>query len=200
MTVNQKVRKVNELFDLLDRDMKKFASSTKLHCLIGCGRCCTKPHIEATVLEFLPLAMHYYMSGQSEIMLKKLQEEDSTCHVFAPTNLELGLGSCGNYNYRGLICRLFGMSAMRSRNSTLQLYTCSSIKTTQAEEFAATTNLINAQGEVPLVSDYYQRLSNIDPVLAGQYYPINEATRRAIEHILHYYAYRRPPRGLKRAS
>lgn len=188
------------MFELLDKDIKKFASTTKLHCLVGCGKCCTKPHISATILEFLPLANHYYMNGQAEDMLKLLLEKKATCHVFMPTNMDLGLGSCSNYNYRGLICRLFGMSAARSRANDLQLYTCGEIKRTQPEEFEQTTRQIKVNRQVPMVTDYYQRLSSIDSSLASQYYPINEATRKAIEHVLHYYAYRRPPRGLKKAS
>ncbi len=200
MTLNQKVKKVTELFDLLDKDLKQFATTTKLHCLVGCGKCCTKPDIEATVLEFLPLAMHYYMNGQAEIMLEKLKAPNSTCHVFVPTNLALGLGSCGNYNYRGLICRLFGMSAAKSRANDLQLYTCVNIKNTQPEEFARTVEQIKITRNVPMVTDYYQRLSSIDFLLASQYYPINEATRKAIEYVLNYYVYRRPPRGMAKAG
>ncbi len=200
MTLNQKVKKVNELFDLLDKDIRKFASTTSLHCLVGCGKCCTKPDIDATVLEFLPLALHYFMNGQAEVMLEKFKEKNVTCHVFNPTNAELGLGNCSNYNYRGLICRLFGMSAAKSRANDLQLYTCGIIKSSQEEEYKRTAEQIKISRQVPMVTDYYQRLNSIDSTLAGQYYPINEATRRAIEYVLNYYTYRRLPRGMAKAS
>ena len=43
---------------------------------------------------------------------------------------------------------------------------------------------------VPVMNHYYMRLLAIDRDLARDFYPINEAIRRAIETVLHYYAYR----------
>ena len=44
-------------------------------------------------------------------------------------------------------------------------------------------------GEVPVMSQYYMRLHAIDFELTREFFPINEAIKRAIEVILHYYAY-----------
>lgn len=200
MTLYQKVKKVQTLFNQLEAEINSFSQTTGLRCIMSCGRCCIKPNIEASVLEFLPLAMDYYLQGRAEEMLQKLSEPNATCHVYTPLHIELGLGSCANYAYRGLICRLFGMSLSQRQGGALQLYTCKTIKETQQEEFERTTLMVNQTRKGPMVGYYYQQLTNIDPQLANLYYPINEATKKALELVLHYYAYRRPPRGLKKAG
>lgn len=191
---------MEKLFARLDADIQKFYSKTSLRCLMGCGKCCAKPNIDATVLEFLPLAMHYYMNGQAEQKLVELQNRDATCHTFSLTSDELGSGFCQNYNYRGLICRLFGASAAVAKGKGLKIYTCGIMKESQREAFEKTTIEINQQNFAPIVSQYYRQLANIDPDLSRSYYPINVATKKALELILQFYAYRRPPKGFRKSA
>jgi len=40
------------------------------------------------------------------------------------------------------------------------------------------------------MSEYYMRMHAIDPDLSRDFYPINQAIRKAIEAVLQYYAYR----------
>lgn len=199
-TPYQKAKAVEKLFARLDADIQKFYSKTSLRCFMGCGKCCTKPNIDATILEFLPLAMHYYMNGQAEGKLAELQNEEALCHTFTLISDVLDTGFCQNYNYRGLICRLFGASAAEAKGRGLHLYTCGSIKESQAEAFQKTTSDINHQNFAPIVAQYYRQLTNIDPDLARKYYPINEATKKALEFILQFYAYRRPPKGFRKSA
>ncbi len=199
MTLYQKARAVDHLFSKLDKEVQKFSSSTHLHCLLGCGRCCTKPDIDATILEFLPMAMHYYLSGRGEEMLQKLKVAGSTCHVFVLTNSDMGTGFCSEYAYRGLTFRLFGFSARRDKNGSLQLYTCREMKQNQPQEFAEATASVNESVKVAVVSDYYRKLANIDAGLCSESYPMNIAVTKALEYVMHYYAYRRPPRKLPKA-
>ncbi|HEX8038552.1 MAG TPA: YkgJ family cysteine cluster protein, partial [Chryseosolibacter sp.] len=56
--------------------------------------------------------------------------------------------------------------------------------------FAEAVRTIDSGGAIPVMNQYYMRLNSIDPDLAQKFYPINEAIRRAIETVLHYYAYR----------
>ncbi|GIV37956.1 MAG: hypothetical protein KatS3mg032_2335 [Cyclobacteriaceae bacterium] len=58
MTLPEKVQAVEQLFAELDEAMMRFRERINLSCPAGCVKCCLKPEIEATVLEFLPLAMH----------------------------------------------------------------------------------------------------------------------------------------------
>ena len=50
------------------------------------------------------------------------------------------------------------------------------------------------------MSDYYFRLRSIDTELGTKMMPINQAIRQAIEVVMSYYAYRRPPAGYRKLS
>ncbi|MEJ0055716.1 MAG: hypothetical protein WDN75_08745 [Bacteroidota bacterium] len=72
-----------------------------------------------------------------------------------------------------------------------ELVTCSIIKTEQYVAYNEAEKKIETGGEVPVMSDYYMQLHGIDYQLTKDFYPINEAIRKAIETVLHYYAYRK---------
>lgn len=180
---------VEALFDKLDAEIAAFQDATSLHCKWGCGQCCFKPDIEATILEFLPFALHVYREGGAEAWLEKLKSgNDPVCLILSPTRQ--GQGLCSVYRHRGLICRLFGYAARTNKYGEKELVTCSLIKTEQAEAFAAAGRKIAAGLPVPVMSQYYFQLTAIDPDLSREFYPINVAIRKAIETVLHYYAYR----------
>jgi hypothetical protein len=159
-----------------------------LHCSWGCGKCCFKPDIEATVLEFLPFAHHLYKQGQANEWLEKLKTNSSSiCLILNPT--QNGAGLCSEYNNSGLICRLFGYSARTNKYGVKELVTCQVIKSEQTANFQASAVAVAEGGQIPVMSQYYMRLHAIDFELTREFFPINEAIKRAIEVILHYYAY-----------
>jgi hypothetical protein len=199
MAIEQKVRQVEELFERLDNEITAFKSETSLHCLVGCGKCCSKPDIDASPLEFLPWALYLFLNGKAEEVLLELDNSlITTCHIYRPLALlEEYNGSCSNYRYRGLICRLFGYAASRDKYGELRLATCKIIKENQLENFNNTEEAISKGLYVPIFTDYYMQLYQIDYRLATTMLPINEALRIAIEEVLHYYAYRPFPGGLE---
>lgn len=199
MAIELKVRQVEELFCSLDNEITNFKSETKLHCLTGCGKCCSKPDIDASPLEFLPWAFHLFLNGIAEETLLELNNSSiSTCHIYRPLALlEQYNGSCSSYRYRGLICRLFGYAANRDKYGELRLATCKIIKEDQLENFNATEEAISKGLYVPIFTDYYMKLSQIDYHLASKILPINQALKMAIEEVLQYYAYRPFPDGLE---
>ena len=146
MTIEKKVKLVEQLFDRLEIESKGFQSETGLHCISGCGKCCTTPHIEASPLEFLPWAFHLYLNGQAEIVLDELnQTTKKNCHIYRPLSIvDSDNGSCSNYKYRGLICRLFGYAASRDQFGKLRIATCKIIKENQAENYNNTAEAILA--------------------------------------------------------
>lgn len=189
MSLDQKVAAVEQVFANLDHAISEFQSWSTLHCNHGCGKCCFKPDIEATTLEFLPLALQLYKEGSAEKWRDELLKEESTiCKVLNPT--QGGAGLCSRYAHRGLICRLFGYSARTNKYSKKELVTCRIIKTEQADQFVKAENEIEADRPVPVMTDYYHQLQSVDPELTRDFYPINEAIRRAIEEVMQYYAYR----------
>lgn len=199
MAIELKVRQVEELFDGLEREIKTFKSATQLDCRVGCGKCCSNPDIEASPLEFMPWAFHLFLNGKAEEMLAELNNSSiTTCHIYRPLALlEEYNGSCSNYRYRGLICRLFGYAANRDKYGELRLATCKIIKEDQLENFNNTEEAISKGLYVPIFTDYYMQLSQIDYHLASIILPINKALKMAIEEVLQYYAYRPFPGGLE---
>ncbi len=189
MDLPEKVAAVEKVFRELDAEIAKFQSASTLHCGWGCGKCCFKPDIEATVLEFLPFALYLYGQDRALDWLSKLDETDSSiCLILNPS--QAGAGLCSEYPHRGLICRLFGYSARTNKYGANELVTCQIIKTEQAEAFRSAEEKIAEGMPVPVMNQYYMQLLAIDADLATVSYPINQAIRKAIETVMHYYAYR----------
>ncbi len=189
-TLPTKVNEVKRLYKRLDAEIEAFQKSTTLHCLSGCGECCKKPDIEATPLEFLPLALQLFDEGKAEQALEDIkQKKDSLCYVFRPNVTNFG-GLCNEYPNRGLICRLFGYTARRDKEGKAELVTCKLIKEQQNEAYTKAIDDIKNGKKVVVMSDYYSRLSHIDHTLVD-FYPINQAMEKALETVLHYYAYRK---------
>ena len=180
---------VETVFDELDREIALFQAGSTLHCKMGCGKCCFKPDIEATVLEFVPFALFLYREGKAFEWLDRLREtKDSLCLILNPT--QAGAGLCSEYRHRGLICRLFGYSARTNKYDRKELVTCEIIKTEQAEAYDTAAKKIEAGGAVPVMNQFYMRLHAIDADLTRDFYPINEAIKKAVELVLQYYRYR----------
>jgi uncharacterized protein len=189
MELEEKVLAVEKVFENLDMEISKFQQWSGLGCKWGCGKCCFKADIEASVLEFLPFAYHLYKNDLAWEWLEKLKAtEDPICVILNP--LQNGAGLCSEYKHRGLICRLFGFSARTNKYGTKELVTCQVIKTGQEQEYRAAVEKLGAGAEVPVMSQYYMQLHSIDLQMAQEFFPINQAIKHAIEAILHYHAYR----------
>jgi uncharacterized protein len=185
----EKILATEAVFEKLDQEIASFQSWSGMHCKFGCGKCCFKPDIEATILEFLPFAHHLYLQNQAFEWLENLKSGDSSiCQILNPT--QSGAGLCSQYKHRGLICRLFGYSARTNKYAERELVTCQIIKTEQTENFNLAVEGIANGKEVPMMNQYYMQLYAIDMDLTRDFYPINEAIKKAIEVVLSYYAYR----------
>ena len=197
MAIEEKVRQVEALFDRLEVEITAFQSETHLYCNAGCGKCCTTPNIDASPLEFLPWAFHLFLNGKAEETLRLLnQTNNHNCLIYRPLSVLEDKGNCSNYLYRGLICRLFGYAATTDKYGKLRLATCKIIKEEQQGNFIAAEESINNGKYVPIFTDYYMRLAQIDMRMGVILVPINEALKIAIQEVLHYYAYRPLPDGL----
>ena len=199
MAIEHKVRQVEELFDRLEIEITAFKSETHLFCNVGCGKCCSTPDIDASPLEFLPWAFHLFLNGKAEEMLLELSKaSNSNCLIYRPLSLlEQHNGSCSNYRYRGLICRLFGYAASRDKYGKLRLAACKIIKDEQSQNFNAAEEAIRNGLYVLVFTDYYMQLAQIDYRMGTTLLPINQALKIAIEEVLQYYAYRPFPGGLE---
>lgn len=79
----------------------------------------------------------------------------------------------------------------------LRLATCKIIEQDQITNFNNTEEAINRGLCVPIFSDYYMLLAQIDYKRETTIRIINDALKIAIEEFLHYYPYRPSPRGLE---
>lgn len=190
MSIERKVQLVEDLFHQLEQETTAFAKVSGMSCVSGCGKCCTYPDVEASPLEFLPWAFHLFLNGEAENTLLKLKEKNSsTCLIYQPLSI-IDQGSCSNYKYRGLICRLFGSAASTDKYGKLRLATCKIIKEGQTDAYNSNLEALSKGLSVPIFSTYYMQLNQIDFHLGNIILPINKALKIAIEEVLHYYAYR----------
>jgi uncharacterized protein len=202
MSIELKVEAIEKLFSRLDTQIKNFTQKSELHCQAGCGHCCTNPEIEASPLEFLPWAFFLFLHGKAEEVLEKLKVKSSTrCHIYNPFTLENSSnGNCSSYQYRGLICRLFGYGARTDKYGQLRVVTCKIIKEGQTENYQKAEIAINNGQEIPVFTNYYMQLADIDFSLGNIILPVNKALKMAIEEVLQYYAYRPLPDGMKNVA
>ena len=194
MSIINKVKAVEQIFASLDNEIASLQTASGLHCIAGCGKCCFKPDIEASPLEFLPYAFHLFLTNRIEEQYDLLLTRNtSTCAIFSPTKDSLVKGSCSEYKFRGLICRLFAYSAIRDKYGKTTFVTCLPLKT-QSPDQVASINASIAEGKsVPMMNDYYFQIRSIDPDLGTKPMPINQALKEAMEVVMSYYAYRLPP-------
>jgi len=195
MSIKRKILAVEKLFKHLDSEISEFKEHSGIYCFSGCGKCCNKADIEASALEFLPLAYHWFSQGKAEEMLQKLEKNESlNCIVYQPLSIEdKNMGHCGEYEQRGLICRLFGYGAGKDKYGQLRMVTCKLIKEKQVENYAKAVEMLKTNSKVPIFTDYYQKLMQIDFRLAKDIMPINDAIKAALEAVMQYYAYRAFP-------
>jgi hypothetical protein len=123
----------------------------------------------------------------AETFYNRIEEhpENSICVMFSA--LGDRPGGCTRYEYRGLICRLFGFSSGNDKSGQKRLITCKTIKETQAYKQLKPARLDKSPG----AADYYMQLAAIDFTLANELLQINDAIKRAIEIVLTHYQYNR---------
>lgn len=191
MSLAEKASAVGLVLNELDSQIQQFQDWSHLHCKFGCGKCCFKPDIEATPLEFLPFAVEKCKSGEAEAWLDKLEnlQDKQVCVILNPT--QAGAGLCSEYPHRGLICRLFGYSARTNKYDEKELVTCAIIKTEQQQNYEIAQQSVKSGSQIPLMSDYYLKLHYIDPNLANDFMPINQAIQKALELALQYFMYQK---------
>ena len=112
----------------------------------------------------MPWAFYLFLNGNAESMLSELKVRTSSiCNIYQPLSLvDNNSGSCGNYQYRGLICRLFGYAATRDKYGKLRLATCKIIKERKATNYKNSVVAIEKGMKIPVFTDYYMQLSQID--------------------------------------
>ena len=193
-----KIRKIEQVFKQLEKETEAFGKQSNLKCLTNCNLCCLKKGLEANVLEFLPLAYYLVKNDLHEAALDLLETNPEHCINLAKSQITGQTAGCASYEHRGLICRLFGFSGIKDKNSRLAVYTCSHMKEEYPLEFKSAMERINGGLEIPMVTDFYYQIYFIDPHMANDYNPINVSIRKAIEKVAYYFEHK--PEKIKKAG
>ena len=184
MNIREFTFKVKKVYDEMSETFSIYQTSTGLHCLTNCGRCCQNPDVEASVLEMLPLALKIYDEGKMDEWLLKLETTTQNhCLLFVPTGGE-GEGRCGSYNERPSVCRMFGVAGTFNKHREVTLSICKYIKENNS-------TLTEVNSSTPLIPDWTSKLSTIDPDLTQKKVSMNEAILKALEHVAFYAQYQK---------
>ncbi|MFC3879681.1 YkgJ family cysteine cluster protein [Algoriphagus namhaensis] len=186
MNLKEKAEAVKALFVQLDKDTQDYRENGGLGCLSGCGFCCSRPKISAYPIEFLPFAYDLVDKGLAEQALAFLEENPDLDHCmnFVPKPGDNAKGFCGTYSTRGLICRVFGTAARKTKTGTREIIICKPLKEERAEQLQTATRRINSgELQLPLATDYYAKIADLDSYLSTEM-PINQAIRIALDRVL----------------
>lgn len=183
------IDEVEKVFAELDEHLGRISAESGLRCPDFCGMCCKKSDIEASPIEFMPLAAWLYKTGKVDEFLERLDHPTHNwCACFDPQGAAKQEWGCQFYEHRGLICRLFGFGFRLNRESLPVLVTCRIMKCSQSAAVTKAGEMAAARPEdMPVFSNYFMKLLAIDPDLAVPQMPINQAIRVAIEKLYFYF-------------
>lgn len=184
---------ISRIYLELDERIARFQSASGMRCATGCGACCQNKQVEATVLEALPLAAEICRRQEMENVLTAIaqreDQEDTTCVMYRPDNhikgpMIFGHGACTCYDFRPLICRLFGFAARRNKRGDLELCACKIISR-ESPLAVETARTVLAQGlDLPVYQDSFMRIGASHPAIGYRRFSINQAVRGAIGYLV----------------
>lgn len=183
VTLQDKSRRLSEIYRRLDQATAAFKAASGLKCLTPCGQCCFSSTVEATELEMIPMAFDLIRRGTADGWYKRAEESkfEGRCVFYSSSD---GYGKCCSYALRPLVCRLFGFAGNRDKYGRPRLVTCGLIKKEDPHAVELVLEKV-AQGglDVPMMSDLVMRVSSIDPAMSRESLPINTAFKKAVERI-----------------
>ena len=188
LNIYQKIQKVESLQTEADKATKAFKARYNIDCIEHCANCCRYKDINATPLEFLPLAWHLYKCGQLDAVFEKVSKSSEPQCVFSC--FEDGKWGCTVYPSRGLICRLFGFACVEDKHGKPSFAACHSLKESDPNKIQDICKKINSGGKTPIISNFYRKLAAIDLNSAEELVPINQARKEACEIVCIYTAYK----------
>ncbi|NJL36662.1 MAG: YkgJ family cysteine cluster protein [Leptolyngbyaceae cyanobacterium SM1_4_3] len=172
------------LYSQIDQQTRAFQAETQLHCPTGCGRCCENPHVEATLLEMVPLAVELFRQGEAVKWLESADESNETnaCLFYEPDPRTPGNGRCQVYPWRPSICRLFGYATVSDRDGQPRFAACMRHKA-DIPEVVVTIQEAIAQGLPAPSFATSQQIAHLAPQLGAERMPINQALSAALRWV-----------------
>ncbi len=175
---------LTEVYADLERQIAEFKRSAGIECLKKCALCCTTAKfVEASILEMLPLSLHFWEGGRAEELLEKLEgiHPEAPCILLNPGPSDEFEGGCGYYRFRPLVCRLFGFSATVDKDGHPRVVICKPLKNIDRRMPDRIDERIREGLPVPLMPDFSRRVAFLHPHFGKEKFPINFALREALE-------------------
>jgi len=186
---------IDKIYKRFDKSIARFRSSTGISCPPECSICCREWPVEATVLELFPLAREIYLRKQEDVVLFAISEkearQDQLCALFRDVTGKEENGPCSYYEFRPLVCRLFGFASRRNKFGQIELMTCRIIKEYNPAEVRRAEIALSQGLKLPVYQDAFMRISSMKPGIGFRRFPINKALKEAIETLY----WMRPGRG-----
>jgi len=169
----------------IDSMTAEFKSNTGLNCLPFCKACCSslRGEIEASVFECLPLSIYLWQIREAEFFLHELDRTGSNhpCRLCnADENLPVS-GGCKFYQWRPLVCRLFGFSAVLDKHGQAKIALCRTIRKADPDAEERINRLIFKRMGVPVIPHLAQKASSLNPSLGQKRYPFHLGLKLALE-------------------
>ncbi len=178
---------VIEIYRDLDRKTACLQLATGLCCPPECGVCCKNLEVEATVLEALPAAEEIYRRREEEAVLCAIEKAekrgDSVCVLYQPDPDIPRNGRCRYYEFRPLLCRLFGFASRRNKFGDIELCTCKIIKESNPEAVQRAEMAVSQGFGGPDYHDAFMRVGSVDPGKGYRRLSINLAFKGALQYL-----------------
>jgi len=182
-TLNQVINSYRRL----DKMIARFQAATGIYCPDGCGICCLEWWVEASILELLPLALEIYSKRQEEEILISIQEkekdQDLKCVLLLHEQPQDGKGLCGYYDFRPLLCRLFGFASRKNKYNKPEFSPCRIIKSADPDGVKRAEIAVSEGLKAPVYQEAFMRIASINPGMGYRILPINQAIKGALEHL-----------------
>jgi uncharacterized protein len=189
MNIRELSQELQKIYEDMAQTFSHYQNASGLHCLSGCGKCCTNPEIEATVLEMLPAALKIYDEQKMEEWLERLENPSSPyCLFYLPHNEDGSQGQCQSYKEGPSVCRMFAVAGYFDKQHEATLSVCKLIK----EKYPDLTKLRSSEANLentPMLASWSYQVTELNPTLSEEKMPINQALKRALEKVALYAQY-----------
>jgi len=175
------------VYQEIDTKITQFQMASGLSCPDRCGRCCESRNVEATVLETLPLASEILSKNAVDGLLPLLENRAingaTLCVLYSPEAGHPGEGRCSFYEFRPLVCRLFGYAGRRNRKGILEPCFCIPIKDHHPDCLERFHTAVSKKSPPSLYQDFFMRIASMNPIFGTKLLPVNIAIREGLSYL-----------------
>ena len=164
------IEKYLDYIAYLTRNLNKYfeAQEPYIFCKRGCAKCCQSGEYPFSRLEFDFINIGYYQlqpdlrqNVQSKILKLKQEKSESKEQVFMYECPFLINNECSVYNYRGIICRTFGLISSAEGGEPSKIPFCAYQGLNYSNVLDTETNIISEEKFLKLKTDKQPLVYNV---------------------------------------